>query len=205
MNSILISIQPKWCELIASGKKTVEVRKTKPKLETPFKCYIYCTYGEGLIEADDEFLPNHLIEQKVSKNKIWQNCCNGKVIGEFVCDEITPLFNVATTSWSLLAGNVHEYAKSLVRMARLTEEEMHSYAKEKNCYAWRISNLVVYDKPKSLGEFYNKCKKMACEGCEHLKYQQVNADERDYDCEYLGGNVPLSRAPQSWCYVEKGR
>ena len=41
--AVLISIQPKWCELIASGKKTVEVRKTKPKLETPFKCYIYAT------------------------------------------------------------------------------------------------------------------------------------------------------------------
>ena len=41
--SVLISIQPKWCELIANGKKTIEVRKTKPKLETPFKCYIYCT------------------------------------------------------------------------------------------------------------------------------------------------------------------
>lgn len=33
MKSVLISIQPKWCELIASGKKTVEVRKTRPKLE----------------------------------------------------------------------------------------------------------------------------------------------------------------------------
>ena len=30
MKSVLISIQPKWCELIASGKKTVEVRKTRP-------------------------------------------------------------------------------------------------------------------------------------------------------------------------------
>ena len=43
MKAVLISIQPKWCELIASGKKTVEVRKTKPKIETPFKCYIYMT------------------------------------------------------------------------------------------------------------------------------------------------------------------
>jgi len=43
MESVLISIQPKWCELIASGKKTIEVRKTRPKLDTPFKVYIYCT------------------------------------------------------------------------------------------------------------------------------------------------------------------
>ena len=41
--AVLISIRPKWCELIASGKKTIEIRKTRPKIETPFKCYIYCT------------------------------------------------------------------------------------------------------------------------------------------------------------------
>ena len=41
--SVLFSIKPKYCELIASGKKTIEVRKTKPKLDTPFKCYIYET------------------------------------------------------------------------------------------------------------------------------------------------------------------
>ena len=34
MKAVLISIRPKWCELIASGKKTVEVRKTRPKLES---------------------------------------------------------------------------------------------------------------------------------------------------------------------------
>ena len=41
--AVLISIQPKWCELIASGRETIVVRKTKPKIPTPFKCYIYCT------------------------------------------------------------------------------------------------------------------------------------------------------------------
>lgn len=40
MKSVMLSIRPTWCEEIASGEKTIEVRKTKPKLETPFKCYI---------------------------------------------------------------------------------------------------------------------------------------------------------------------
>lgn len=53
MKSVLIAIQPKWCELIASGKKTIEVRKTAPKLQTPFKCYIYCTLsGSNEIAKD---------------------------------------------------------------------------------------------------------------------------------------------------------
>lgn len=71
MKSVLISIQPKWCELIASGKKTVEVRKTRPKLETPFKCYIYQTKRSWVYRL-------------LKKLGLYQ----GKVIGEFVCDKI---------------------------------------------------------------------------------------------------------------------
>ena len=37
MKSVLISIKPKYCELIVNGEKTIEVRKTRPKIETPFK------------------------------------------------------------------------------------------------------------------------------------------------------------------------
>lgn len=35
MKSVLLSIKPKNCVLIANGIKTVEVRKTRPKLKTP--------------------------------------------------------------------------------------------------------------------------------------------------------------------------
>ena len=41
--AVMLSIQPRWCELIAAGEKTMEVRKTRPKLETPFKVYVYCS------------------------------------------------------------------------------------------------------------------------------------------------------------------
>ena len=71
--AVLISIRPKWCDLIARGEKTVEVRKTRPKLEPPFKCYIYRTKGTV----------KHLINDK------WVNMpVGGTVIGEFVCDRI---------------------------------------------------------------------------------------------------------------------
>lgn len=197
MNAVLISIQPKWCELIASGKKTVEVRKTRPKLETPFKVYIYCTkakehfsIGGGVYATSDTLyrLPTGEIKFGDGFELMgdWSgqydegNFLNGKVIGEFVCDEITPLFNVATTSWNLLAGNVHEYAKSLVRMARLTEGEMRSYANGKNCYAWHISDLVIYDKPKELSEL-----------------TALRNTKFGYE------PIKITRPPQSWCYVEE--
>lgn len=65
--AVLISIRPKWCEKIASGEKTIEVRKTRPKLGTPFKVYIYCTQSGVALGA-------------------WGK--HGKVIGEFTCDRI---------------------------------------------------------------------------------------------------------------------
>lgn len=35
MIAVLISIRPKWCEKIINGQKTIEVRKTRPKMDTP--------------------------------------------------------------------------------------------------------------------------------------------------------------------------
>lgn len=50
MKAILQSIRPQYCELIAAGKKTIEVRKSKPQIQLPIKCYIYMTKSEeGLI------------------------------------------------------------------------------------------------------------------------------------------------------------
>ena len=109
MKSVLISIQPKWCELIASGKKTVEVRKTKPKLETPFKVYIYCTkaiqhfsLGGGMYATNDTLYRLPTGEVKFGDGfellGSWvgeydeNNFFNGKVIGEFVCDEVKMSF-----------------------------------------------------------------------------------------------------------------
>lgn len=49
MKAVLISIRPKWCEKIANGQKTIEVRKTRPKINQPFRCYIYQTGKGGVI------------------------------------------------------------------------------------------------------------------------------------------------------------
>ena len=128
MKAVLISIQPKWCELIASGKKKVEVRKTKPKLETPFKVYIYCTKGETVYLPKDIFGNEHL---------------NGKVIGEFVCDEIT-------------TAKLGNYCNISLTDACLDAYELMDYADDKPLYGWHISDLVIYDEPMCLGDF-NHC------------------------------------------------
>jgi len=135
MEAVLISIQPKWCKLIALGQKTVEVRKTRPKLETPFKCYIYCT------KDNTDLVPSR-IWWKADKTG-FQHILNGMVIGEFVCDCMT----------GLKADNMIQAYYNNTKATCLTDEEIKRYANEKKIYYWHISELVIYDKPKELSEF----------------------------------------------------
>lgn len=131
--AVLISIRPKWCELIASGEKTIEVRKTAPKIETPFKCYIYCTK----FHPGD---PDSMINLKGKTSFFMPK--GGAVIGEFVCDRI---FQIQLTE----EGYDYESEKE----TRLRYEEMSSYLNFRNGYGWHISDLVIYDDPKKLDEF----------------------------------------------------
>ena len=202
MKSVLISIKPKYCELIANGSKTIEVRKTRPKIETPFKCYIYCTHSGVTAKERDRNIYTDF---------------SGKVIGEFACGGITKLHNIATDKWDYLSGDAHENEKKLCTLgARFTESEVHSYACGKFLYAWHISNLVIYDKPKELSDF-NMIDKTAVKAC---KYRERCYNNPDYTngALLLGGYActkkaemdwcreckikPLTRPPQSWCYVE---
>ena len=167
MKSVLISIQPKWCELIANGKKTVEVRKTKPKLETPFKVFIYETKA----------LYKPLGYEHLSIGE-------GKVIGEFICNEITV---AGYGSYCVLPKS-----KTLI-----DELDLLEYADGKTVYGWHISNLVIYDKPKELNRFQKPCiRDCDCGGCENAYYT------RDYGFEGCALEEGLTRPPQSWCYVE---
>ena len=98
MESVLISIQPKWVKKIVNREKTIEVRKNKPNLATPFKCYIYCTQNK---KGQDPLL---IDTQKYADFGDYRNAftcdvdgnvycyiANGCVIGEFTCDEIFPI------------------------------------------------------------------------------------------------------------------
>ena len=140
MKAVMLSIRPEWCEKIALNFKTIEVRKSKPKLELPFKCYIYCTYGRGLIERYDSIYPNVLLDEKVDSKHIWGNCCNGKVIGEFVCDSITEY-----TNYSLDEQPGHiKRREDLLRSACMTLKDWRDYIggyRSDFGYGWHISAL----------------------------------------------------------------
>lgn len=201
--AVLLSIHPEWCEKILNGQKTIEVRKTRPKIDTPFKCYIYCTKdGRPLVYGDvacaggwcEKYTQTYGIG-KAEADRIW-GCLNGKVIGEFVCDKIyncdadsDGLFDKDTLNhlpgscmdW----GQIFIYTKGILPL-----------------YGWHISDLIIYDKPKVLGEFLRQ------DNCTY--YHDGGA--RDYGtCTFpfkcnkkrFCQSEPITRPPQSWCYVEE--
>jgi predicted transcriptional regulator len=199
MKAVLISIQPKWCELIASGKKTVEVRKTKPKLETPFKCYIYETQGRTETPFIDE-----------EGHEIFKG--RGRVIGEFVCDWVvdSPIWRLRGNTGFLAPRTEKE--KNLPEMACLSLDELKAYVGSENkCVCgWHISDLVIYDKPKELSEFYveGDCDCMNCRNCAWFDRGNGYNVEDDCNLAYKGADEhksykPIKRPPQSWCYVEE--
>ena len=132
--AVLLSIKPQYCELIASGKKTIELRKSRPKIETPFKSYIYeCNWKNNSFYAYKH------------KGRL------GKVIGEFVCDNISayPYFD---NGYSISYGYVTITTRMIQKMC-LDLSELEDYGNYKKLYGWHISDLIIYNKPKDLIEF----------------------------------------------------
>ena len=173
MKAVLISIQPRWCELIASGEKTIEVRKTSPKMETPFKVYVYMTKHKWIFKL----LP-------FLKNRF------AKVIGEFVCDDI-------------IVDERGENADVFSKYAQLSLVEQKKYGANKPLFGWHITDLKIYDKPKELGEFSSYGCKIVGDCCINYDCPNCidNGWMQPPDCKIDG--CYLTRPPQSWCYVEE--
>lgn len=177
--AVMLSVRPKWCEKIASGEKTIEVRKTRPKLETPFKAYIYCT----MPDAKD---PHNILELHGADGKIRK--ANGKVIGEFACERIVPITYDGGRLWCPKNA-------AFSPATCLSQAEIIAYIGDKgHCYGWHISDLLIYDQPRELTAFRRLCPNdLCCEAC--AMYSNNNGI-----CN--NGALPLRRPPQSWCYVE---
>lgn len=184
MKAVMLSLRPQWCKKIFDGEKTIEVRKSAPKLQTPFKVYVYCTkermtrvpsmyaylhknepracaeYGtiETWGEIGDVIVNPHLASKHVSFGM------HGKVIGEFVCDKVD---KIVLTARGYTINNDIAYTNKVARESCLYFDDLQKYLGENVGYAWHISDLKIYDKPRELGEF------------------------------------GIARAPMSWCYVEE--
>lgn len=186
--AVLFSIRPKWCEKIINGDKTIEVRKTRPKMNTPFKCYIYCT------------LPKYPHEDFIATNYPRpQFYGGGKVVGEFTCDRIDWITHIGYTGIpNLVETRICDAATmrtspvgGLLNAACLTPKMLNDYLAWGDGYGWHITDLRTYDAPRELSEFERPYE---CNECDAKWATECNA------CHEEG---KIKRAPQSWGYVEE--
>lgn len=212
MKQILISIKPEWCEKIFNGEKTIEVRKSAPKLEPPFKVFVYMTK---------------------SKDKLTQfyndygEPTNGKVIGSFICDKITryesefwddDTYERIQEPWEPL--DFAEYGEyeydtigvngefcgkgiELSKQSCLSWKELRNYVGQgiRNFYGWHITEPKLFDKPRALSTFRKPCgHSISCGRC---GYSEMIWDNNYEQFDYVCKRPSLTRPPQSWCYIEE--
>ena len=176
--AVLLSIRPRWVEKIIDGRKMVEIRKSYPRIQTPFKCYIYCTMPK--YEYEDYILTD------------WpkpQNFCGGKVVGEFVCDKV---YKVIKSGSSYIVDGADRGKTNEVAMEScLGFDEMRKYLGTHTGYAWHISKIQIYDTPRKLEAF-------------ERPYDCNNCDAKwATECNECHAENKVKRPPQSWFYVEK--
>ena len=196
MKAVLISIQPYWVFLIIARimgwkidkEKTTEVRKNFPKdQDWNRNVKIFCSRDKKSFgKIPKEYQP--LMERFL-----------GKVIGEFVCDSVE-MVNAGCSDYG-----IDLFYHDCMTKGCLTESEVDKYfnipedkdlrVMKGNGYAWHISDLTIYDKPKELSEFRKPCPYTDGTYCIENK------------CEYYGDwtgvcRCWVERPPQSWCYVE---
>lgn len=125
-------------------------------------------------------VPNYIYETKSGGG------C-GKVIGEFRVLGKTYIYAYEHN------GNKH-LANTAFIMPALSDEDLFNYlydGRKNDGWALRISDLKIYDKPKELSEFNHACPDnvYSCAMCRHGDYTGMKC-------------TPITRPPQSWCYVE---
>lgn len=204
--AVLLSVRPRWCEFIAHYGKTIEVRKTKPKIPTPFTCYIYCTRDKngwlGCIDNETKRIGRMSPLNIETGKRLGIESVSGKVIGEFVCDQIIDI------DWGIEEGVYFdaEWQDGFAPNGEgdnptcLSFVELADYLTENEGFGWHISDLVIYDRPLELSEFYKECNGTAsCRDCEWYFAGSIY-EPPNCGCD---GYKPITRPPQSWCYVEK--
>lgn len=194
--SVMLSVRPERCEKICCGEKTIEVRKTRPKLQTPFKCYIYCTVEMAgydalwVLDAPTREKYSFMAISAYLETPKGANKGNSKVIGEFTCDRIYEIrkrgipenFDYCYLSLNEWGNDDIETEIRAISASCVSKEELNAYgAKAPLLYGWHISDLRIYDAPRELSGF--------------IGLRNTRFGAAPYD---------IKRAPQSWCYVEEG-
>ena len=148
MEAILISLRLKWFYKICKKDKTIEIRGTAPR---DFNDLVYIYVCKTNWEKD-------ILEVPLEERHFYEKCV-GRVCSKFtlrkVEEFIQGLNEAEYENLPNFALKDYDYhgLEDLMEKACLNDEEINEYAPDLSFYAWHISDLVIFDKPKELSEF----------------------------------------------------
>ena len=190
MKAIMISIKPKWVAKILNGEKTIEIRKTIPQeyldycidsdKKVPIDVYIYCTKEDSLIKLKSGYVKDKYVCEQDFKIDDFPKMYSGydgkgKVVAKFTLNKIDSGF--------IQQMQYEEKLDKVLQDSCLTFDDLWEYHENNMLYMWHIDNLEIFDKPKELSEF------------KHIRTFEPKTMNRII-------NWRMTRAPQSWCYIE---
>lgn len=211
MTSILISEPPEQVANILNGKQSIIISKTAPKewkdyisekskeKPKPKTGYVYCTNPHAkkvlsLFTADFQPYLNTC-----------RSICNGRVVASFTLMEVEKI-NCETYPSDDSYQFRHEYFPE-----KSTEDEilrkscisgLEPYLDGCEGYAWHISDLQIFDKPKNIWEFEHVGGYLSVKDCPKKEkgFCNMGFGVRGYSgCD----KARLKRPPKPWCYVEE--
>ena len=200
MKAILISIKPKYVAKILNGEKIIEIRKSFPKCDLPITVYIYCTkhnhYKDSLYEVCEEDGGGYDVDYYAPSEPDF--ILNGKVVAKFTLNKVEEI--KCNLSMRFFTKSFNE--KELLEKSCLTVDELFWYLapqelKAKCCgYAWHISDLQIFDKPKDLND--DEFHKIGFD-----KYYYSDHSHEGYlQWANKVADLIVHKAPQSWMYCE---
>ena len=150
----------------------IKKREIRKKFPKDYVGWIYLYITKGKPYLSSNSFKYYVAEHYEKYMGNW----NGKVVARFWCDKVDEFY---------------DFDDDLCKQACLNRGEMLDYLGNKNGYAIHITKLKIFDKPKDISEFM----KVSCKGC---PFENTQTCHNDTDGRYC----KLTRAPQSWCYVE---
>ena len=175
MISVLLSVQPRWVDKICN---VIGYQRNEPIYEK----------GDEVRKSR----PNLSVPFKVY---IYESRRRKKVIGHFICDRMTYI------GANIDDDGVRHLQNTAFLRTCLTDLELFNYLYREGgrCsgWAWHISALKIYEKPRELSEFKRPCPVSDCQECGFALWQTNTfiSESRIVGC------TQKIKAPQSWCYV----
>jgi len=174
--SIIISIKPEWVAKILNGEKTIEIRKNAPKCDLPIDVYIYATKRQNLVLGDN-FYGDWVTEYTITRG--WSKENVEKIWGN-LSGKVVAKFTLKSVDSLYFDTQKNKSEMTPIEECIIGNIERHSCLSQ--------DEIEAYAKP-----FSNSIK---------ICYAWHISDLEIFDEPKPLSEFGLTKAPQSWQYVE---